>query len=158
MPTIPGRDPGLALPSHRESEREDNMQARTRHLRHRAAGILAVLTLGLVAALIAVGTGSASVSPPSATFTLRAGDATLGTATETKTVDVPAKPPKADIEIAIDTTGSMQPSIDQAKADAAGIVSGVQGAVPDTQFAVVAFKDFCTDTAPVSGARLYVPG
>jgi hypothetical protein len=127
------------------------MQARKRHLRHRAAEILAVLSLGAVIALTAVGTGTASVSPGSATFTLRAGDATLGTVTERKTVGVPAVPPKADTEIAIDTTRSMTPSIKQAKAETVGIVTGEQSAVPDTQFSVVAFKDFCTDTAPVSG-------
>ena len=94
-----------------------------RNLRHRAAAVLAVLSLAVVCALSAAGVGTASVSPPSATMTLRAGDPTLGTATETKTVGVPAKPPKADIEIAIDTTGSMEPSIDQAKTDAVGIVT-----------------------------------
>ena len=134
------------------------MSARTRHLRQRAAGLLAVLSLATTCALVAAGVGAASLSPPSATFTLRAGDATLGTATETKTVGVPATPPKADIEIAVDTTGSMQPSINQAKADAAAIVAGVQGAVPDTEFAVVSFKDFCTTTAPVSGPGCSLSG
>jgi len=64
-----------------------------------------------------------------------------GSITEPKTINVPVKPPKADIEIAIDTTGSMGPSIAQAKADAVAIVTGVQGAVPNTQFAVVQFRD-----------------
>jgi hypothetical protein len=134
------------------------MNGRTRHLRHRAAGSLAVLSLALAGSLVAVGVGTASLSPPTATMTLRAGDATLGTATETKTADVPAKPPKADIEIAIDTTGSMQASIDQAKADAVNIVNGVQSSVPDTQFAIVAFKDFCTTTDPTSGPGCSFPG
>jgi len=74
---------------------------------------------------------------PSATLTITAG--TSGS--ETKTVGVPAVPPKADIELAIDTTGSMGPSISQAKTDALAIVSGVQGVLLDTQFAVVSFKD-----------------
>src|SRR4051812_40973889 len=60
----------------------------------------------------------ALVTPATGTFTLRAGDPVLGVATEHKTVDLPAKPPKADIEIAIDTTGSMTASINQAKTDA----------------------------------------
>lgn len=83
----------------------------------------------------------ADVSPPTASFTLRAGDPILGVATETKTVDIPAVPRKADIEIAIDTTFSMDRSINQAKADATNIVNGVQGLVPDSQFAVVQFRD-----------------
>jgi hypothetical protein len=56
-------------------------------------------------------------------------------------VDVPTRPPAADILIAIDTTGSMGTSIAQAKADATDIVNGVKTSVADSQFAVVDFKD-----------------
>jgi hypothetical protein len=97
--------------------------------------------LAVLITLVASTSSPASISPASATFTLRAGDPVLGVALETKTVGVPAVPPKADIELAIDTTGSMDPSIAQAKADALAIVSQVQAQVPDTQFAVVQFKD-----------------
>jgi hypothetical protein len=120
-------------------------------------GLLVLVALAVVT-LIAATTGSATLSPSSATFTLRAGDPVLGVATETKTAGIPAKPPSADVEIAIDTTGSMQPSINQAKADAVAIVTGVQGSVPDTQFAVVQFKDFCTTTSPTSGPGCTNPG
>src|SRR3954465_13418298 len=99
----------------------------------------AVVALAILVALVVSSGSNASVSPASATFTLRAGDPVLGVAHETKTVGVPDVPAKADIELAIDTTGSMTPSIEQAKADAAAIVSQLQGAVPDTQFAVVQF-------------------
>jgi hypothetical protein len=100
------------------------------------------VSLGALAAALAVAASTgATVSPATATLTLRAGDPTLGVGTESKQVDVPAVPPKADIELAIDTTGSMGPSIAQAQADANAIVSGVQGVVADTQFAVVQFKD-----------------
>ena len=70
------------------------------------------------------------------------------------TVHVPAQPPKADILIAIDTTGSMGSSITQAKAYAQDIVNKVQNGVPasgpnpaipgvaDSRFAVVEFRDF----------------
>ncbi|HSP72116.1 MAG TPA: vWA domain-containing protein, partial [Gaiellaceae bacterium] len=111
---------------------------------------LAALLVSLIALATAAVT-SASLSPASASFTLRAGDATLGTATEAKVVGVPTNPPKADIEIAIDTTGSMQSTINDAKADANAIVSGVNSLGADTQYAIVQFKDFCTDTAPTSG-------
>src|SRR6185436_2679313 len=60
---------------------------------------------------------------------------------EAKTVGIPARPASADIEIAIDTTGSMQPTIDQAKMEASDIVDEVQAQVPNTAFAVVSFKD-----------------
>jgi hypothetical protein len=101
----------------------------------------ATAVLAALIALVASTSSPASISPASASFTLRAGDPVLGVAHETKTVGVPAKPPKADIELAIDTTGSMGPSIAQAKADAAAIVAQVQASVPDSQFAVVQFKD-----------------
>jgi Ca2+-binding RTX toxin-like protein len=98
-----------------------------------AATALAAVTVALI--LTAV-TG-ASLSPPTATLTIQPGTS----ATETKVVTIPAKPGSADVEIAIDTTGSMGGTIAQAKADAINIVNGVQGSVPDTQFAVVEFKD-----------------
>jgi von Willebrand factor type A domain-containing protein len=104
---------------------------RTRRRTLLATGALIVCFLAITA------WAAASLSPVSATLTINAGSS----GTETKTVGVPAVPPKADIEIAIDTTGSMQPSIDQAKADAQNIVNGVQGVVLDSQFAIVQFKD-----------------
>src|SRR3954470_19237499 len=99
-------------------------------MRHRQTLTGALAALGILIALVASTSSPASISPASASFTLRAGDPVLGVAHETKTVGVTAKPPKADIERAIDTTGSMQPSIDQAKADAAAIVAQVQASVP----------------------------
>jgi uncharacterized repeat protein (TIGR01451 family) len=91
----------------------------------------------LVLAALNTGLATATVDPPTATLTIPAGSS----GTETKTVGVPEVPPAADIELAIDTTGSMGPSIAQAKADAIAIVTGVQAAIPDAQFAVVGFKD-----------------
>ncbi len=104
--------------------------------RKRIAVTVAAAAAFAVLALAA--TISASLTPSSATFTLRPGTG----ATETgKTVTVPAKPPSADVEIAIDTTGSMFDGIADAKSEANAIVTGVQGSVPDTDFAAVAFKD-----------------
>jgi hypothetical protein len=108
-------------------------------MRRRNLFVVAALALLTTLALAAV--TSATVSPSSATMTLRAGDPVLGHDSETKLVGVPPVPPRADIEIAIDTTSSMNPSITQAKADATAIVTGVQAVVPDTQFAVVDFRD-----------------
>ncbi|MGZ4353638.1 MAG: hypothetical protein ACXVZ4_08835, partial [Gaiellaceae bacterium] len=92
---------------------ESNPKGQRMRLRITPAA-LAVLLMSVVALATAAVT-AASLSPASATFTLRAGDATLGTATEAKVVGVPTNPPKADIEIAIDTTGSMQSTINDAK-------------------------------------------
>lgn len=46
-----------------------------------------------------------------------------------------------DVEIAIDTTGSMQPAITQAQDDARKLVSGIRTFAPTAHFAVVQFKD-----------------
>src|SRR5204862_37916 len=100
----------------------------------RRSGSLTAL-LALLVSLVAPSAATASISPASATLVIAAGSS----GSENKTVGVPAVPPKADIEIAIDTTGSMGFSIAQAKADALDIVSGVQGLVSDTQFSIVAF-------------------
>ncbi|MBD0348086.1 MAG: VWA domain-containing protein [Thermoleophilia bacterium] len=47
-----------------------------------------------------------------------------------------------DIEFAVDTTGSMGPSIEQAKRDGRRIVEEVKRLLPDARFAVVAFRDY----------------
>jgi len=99
--------------------------------------VAAALT-ALSAMLVLTSLAGASLSPTTAFFELLPGTG----ATETgKQVTLAAQPAAADVEIAIDTTGSMSASIAQAKADALAIVSGVQGVVPNTQFAVVQFKD-----------------
>lgn len=80
----------------------------------------------------------AALTPSTATVTLGAGSST----TEMKTVDVPSRPPAIDIELAVDTTGSMGTAIAQARADAMNIVNAIKSAVADTQFAVVQFRDY----------------
>lgn len=51
----------------------------------------------------------------------------------------------ADVQIAVDTTGSMGPSIAQAKRDASDIVAELRKVVPDVRLSVVEFRD--TDKA-----------
>ena len=51
-------------------------------------------------------------------------------------------PPKADILLAFDTTGSMGQAIADAQADAASIVSQIRASIGDAQFAVADFKDY----------------
>src|SRR5918997_118492 len=50
-------------------------------------------------------------------------------------------PGKADIEIVIDSTPTMGPSIAQAKEDAQKIVRDLSQIYPDAQFAVAEFRD-----------------
>jgi len=99
---------------------------------------LAAALTALSAMLVLTSLASATLSPTTAFFELLPG---TGTSETGKQVTLAAQPAAADVEIAIDTTGSMGASIAQAKTDALAIVAGVQGVVPDTQFAVVQFKD-----------------
>ncbi len=100
----------------------------------RALTALLLLT-GMV---LATSTGAeADLDPPTNTLTIPAG----GSATEAKTITVPGVPPAIDIEIAIDTTGSMADEIAQAKADATALVNAVKAIAPQAQIAVVEFRD-----------------
>lgn len=46
-----------------------------------------------------------------------------------------------DVAIAIDTTGSMTPSIEQARQDAKKVVADTRSALPNARFAIVQFRD-----------------
>ncbi|MGH2942100.1 MAG: hypothetical protein ACRDLN_04925 [Solirubrobacteraceae bacterium] len=105
-------------------------------LRTGRKALLAAAFMVVSVALFSPAAG-ASISPTSTTFTVKAG----GTATESKTIGVPAVPAKADIQIAIDTTGSMGGAIAQAKAEATNLVNAVRAEIPDAEFSVVEFKD-----------------
>jgi hypothetical protein len=99
----------------------------------------------LVPAAVAVALGAGapaafaadSLTPSAVAVTLAPGQST----TINKQLHLDKAPPKADIEIAIDHTGSMTQTIAQAKADASSLVSAVQGQIADARFAVVAFED-----------------
>jgi hypothetical protein len=112
-----------------------------------------------VVALVLAGTvvGADSITPATATLNLGKGSS----ATLHQTLHLDAAPPKADIILAFDTTGSMSQAIVDAKADANSIVTDIQQGVtgqpgiPGARFAVVDFKDYpsVTDASgtPVNG-------
>lgn len=100
----------------------------------RAAATAVVLGAALLAAPTAA---NADIDPVTNTIVIEAG----GTGTEDKTVTVPELPAKADILIAIDTTGSMGGAIDQAKSEATALVNSIQADIPDANFAIVEFRD-----------------
>ncbi len=52
-----------------------------------------------------------------------------------------AASPAVDVEIAVDTTGSMAPSVARAKALGVNLVAGVVGDLPNAHIAVVQFRD-----------------
>lgn len=102
--------------------------------RTRAAATAVVLGAAILAA---PGMATADISPTTATIEVKAGE----TGTEAKTVTVPRLPAKADILIAIDTTGSMGGAIAQAKSQATALVTSIQADIPSANFAVVDFRD-----------------
>jgi von Willebrand factor type A domain len=60
----------------------------------------------------------------------------------TKTVSTPPIPPKPDIVLLVDKTGSMGVELANVKANFSSIVSSVKAVQPDAQFAVAAYCDF----------------
>jgi hypothetical protein len=61
------------------------------------------------------------------------------------TVHFDAAPAKADILLALDTTGSMGSAITDAQNDASNIVNDIKASIPGAKFAIVDFKDYPTD-------------
>jgi len=70
--------------------------------------------------------------------TLQAGQST----TVAKSLHLDGLPARADIIVAIDTTGSMGTPIAQAQADAVNLCTTVQGSIPGARFAVMDFEDY----------------
>lgn len=97
----------------------------------------AVATLGLLAAT-ATGAAAVGVDPP--TYGSSADPGTV--INLTKTVSTPEIPPKPDIVLMADRTGSMDGAIGNVAANMATIVSDVQAAQPQAQFAVTSYCDF----------------
>lgn len=74
-----------------------------------------------------------------------------------KLVTPPDSPPgKLDVLFLSDTTGSMQPTIDNVKANATGIMNAVRAQVPDSQFGVAAYRDDYDSQNPNSNYYFYV--
>jgi hypothetical protein len=78
--------------------------------------------------------------PPVVNATVQAGQSI----NVNKTLHLTGLPARADIIIAIDTTGSMDTAINQAKAEAIQICNDVKAAIPGARFAAVDFEDYPT--------------
>lgn len=100
-------------------------------------GALSILATGALVAVPTVASG-AGVTPAGYDDSLDPGQ----TVHVTKTVTTPEIPPKPDIVLVVDETGSMGSAIGSVKADLGSIITSVKGAQPDAQFAVVSYKDF----------------
>lgn len=82
--------------------------------------------------------GADTLTPSVFTATLQAG----ATTTVNKSLHLDGLPPRADIIVAVDTTGSMAGPIAAAQADAVNICNTVQSSIPGARFAVVDFEDY----------------
>ena len=102
---------------------------------HRCVVLLVVLaaTVSPASALAAD-----TITPAVVNATLQAGQST----TVNKTLSLDGLPARADIIVAVDTTGSMGTAIAQAQADAINICNQVQAAIPGARFAVMDFEDY----------------
>jgi hypothetical protein len=106
------------------------------HRIRRSAPFLAASVLALAAAIPVSAADTLTPSPVS--VTLGPGEST----DIDKTLSLDGLPARADIIIAIDTTGSMGTPIAQAKADATNICSTVKASIPGARFAAVDFEDY----------------
>lgn len=97
-----------------------------------------VLALGLFAAYASPALAADTLTPTPVVLTLQAGQST----TINKSLHLDGLPAKADIIVAIDTTGSMDTALANAKADAVQICTDVQAAIPGARFAAVEFQDY----------------
>ena len=79
-----------------------------------------------------------TLTPSSLSLTLAAGSSW----TTSQSLHLDATPPKADVVLAVDTTGSMGAAIADARADANSIVGRIKASIPGARFAVVDFKDY----------------
>jgi hypothetical protein len=105
------------------------------HLNRRFGVTLAASAAFLAAA--AVPAHADGVSPGSVDQSINPGD----TVHVTKTVSTPVIPPKPDIVLVIDRTGSMGPYLNNVKAQIADVVNTVKTSQPDAQFAVTSYCD-----------------
>ena len=104
----------------------------------RFAAALAATLVWLVAAIPVAAVDT--LTPTPVTVSLTAGAST----TVNKTLALDGLPARADIIVAIDTTGSMTVPIAQAQADASNICSTVKASIPGARFAAVDFEDYPT--------------
>ncbi|GAB2630567.1 hypothetical protein GCM10027168_72620 [Streptomyces capparidis] len=118
-----------------------------RRLSLRGRGLRAVLTAALLTAAVLPGPAAAQapraagVSPAAVEESLPPG----GSLTVDKTVTTPAVPPRPDVVLLVDVTGSMQDAIDDVRLNLPVITDRVREAQPDSRFAVASYGDAADD-------------
>ena len=82
--------------------------------------------------------GGPSLSPAVLNAELEPGESVA----EIKTAYIPGAPPKGDVLIAFDLTGSMMQELSNVKNNSINIMNSVRGVIPDTNFGVVSHMDY----------------
>lgn len=101
----------------------------------RSLAVSASLALMLA---VATAPARADVDPPLVEASLAPGESL----TVTKTVDVPPVPPKLDLVLTVDLSGSYDDDLPVIKAKAPDIFNGVRGQVADSTFGLTTFVDY----------------
>lgn len=101
--------------------------------RRAAVGMLLVCSI-----VFGIASARAGVTPSSVSLTLDPGQS----AVVNKTVHTPTIPPKPDLVLLADTTGSMGGAISNVQTNASSVMGTVAGAQPLAQFGVASYKDF----------------
>jgi hypothetical protein len=112
--------------------------------RTRRTGLVALIAAASL--LVPIGTAAAAtpgVDPSNVDLTLSPGES----AHVTKTVTTSEVPPKPDLVLLADTTGSMGGAITNVRNNAHAITGDILAAQPTAQFGVAEYKDF-TDSVP----------
>jgi hypothetical protein len=92
----------------------------------------------VLTALVLAGAAASQVDPPSVSTNLNPGDS-YGPIT--KTVHTPAIPPKPDVLILADTTGSMGDALSALQTGLGSLITAIQTAQPDAQLGVAEYRD-----------------
>jgi hypothetical protein len=108
-------------------------------MKRRRISIALLVVLSLLTSLSAGSVGFAAVEPDSAAAVLAPGQS-LGPIT--KTVDVPAVPPKLDLVLLVDLSGSYNDDLPIIRNLAPGLFDAVRAQVADSQFALASFVDY----------------
>jgi hypothetical protein len=97
----------------------------------------------LATSTTATAVGAVGVSPAEVSYDANPGDVIA----ITTTVTTPELPPKPDVVLLVDRTGSMGGAINNVKANMAGVIASVKASQPDARFAVAQYCDI-GDPAP----------
>jgi Integrin beta chain VWA domain len=106
--------------------------------KRRTVALATVATLVVAVAAFGLSNAAADVTPPSVTATLAPGESL----TVEKTVTLPAVPPKLDLVLDVDLSGSYGDDLPNIKALSPGIFDAVRAGVADSEFGLVSFVDY----------------